>query len=128
MKTRTAVLVILGCSLAIGLPGLSEEEIFASPLHEVLALVPALVTSPMILFTDWSLIKAYTGMEAVTSNSSEEERLALWYSRCFPSTISRNACFRWSSTGTCPSLAVPSPWGDAKPFFLPRRKSTHLRS
>jgi len=77
MKTRMAVLVILGCLLAIGLPVLSEEEIFASPLHEVLALVPALVTSPMISFTDWSLIKAYTGMESVTSGSSEEERLAL---------------------------------------------------
>lgn len=77
MKTRTAVLVILGFSLAIGLPVLSEEEISSSPLHEVLALVPAPVTSPMILFTDWSLIKAYTGMEAVTSRSSEEERLAL---------------------------------------------------
>jgi len=77
MKTRTAVLVILGCSLAIGLPALSEEEISSSPLHEVLAIVPALVTSPMISFTDWSLIKAYTGMESVTSGSSEEERLAL---------------------------------------------------
>ena len=77
MKTRTAVLVILGCLLAIGLPVLSEEEIFASPLHEVLAFVPALVISPMISFTDWTLIKAYTGMESVTSKSPEEERLAL---------------------------------------------------
>jgi len=77
MKTRTAVLVILGCSLAIGLPGLSEEEILSSPLHEGLAMVPALATSPMISFTSWSLIKAYTGMESVTSGSSEEERLAL---------------------------------------------------
>lgn len=77
MKTKTAVLVILGFSLAIGLPVLSEEEVLSTPLHEVLKLVPALVTSPMISFTDWSLIKAYTGMESITSGSSEEERLAL---------------------------------------------------
>jgi len=70
-------MVVIGCVLALGLPAWGEQEVFTSPLREVLALVPALVTSPMISFTDWSLIKAYTGMEAVTSRSSEEERLAL---------------------------------------------------
>lgn len=77
MKTRTAVMVVIGCVLAIGLSVWGEQEAFTSPLHEVLKLVPALATSPMISFTNWSLIKAYTGMESVTSESSEEERLAL---------------------------------------------------
>ncbi|HUT87181.1 MAG TPA: hypothetical protein VMX15_03750, partial [Candidatus Heimdallarchaeota archaeon] len=77
MRKRAAVLVVIGCLVAIGLPAWSEQEGFTSPLCEVLKLVPALATSPMISFTNWSLIKAYLGMESVSSKSPEEERLAL---------------------------------------------------
>lgn len=77
MKTMGGVLLAIGLMFLTALPVFSEQEGFTSPLHEVLELVPALVTSPMISFTDWSLIKTYTGMESITSGSSEEERLAL---------------------------------------------------
>jgi len=77
VRKRTVELVALGCIVVLGLPVLGKQEDSATALHEVLATVPAAVTSPMISFTNWTLIKAYTGAESVTSESSEEARLAL---------------------------------------------------
>lgn len=75
MKRKVAFVLAFSVlrALSVALAG----DVGSQPLREVLSLVPALVSSPLLAFTDWSLIKAYTGLEEITSKSPIKERLKL---------------------------------------------------
>jgi hypothetical protein len=70
---RASVAVSLGVAAALMSCGLC----FASPLDEVLGLVPHEITEPMILFTNWSHIKEQLGLGFLTSESPLNFRIEL---------------------------------------------------
>jgi len=50
---------------------------YASPLDQLLGLVPQEITEAMVLFTNWSHIKGYLGLEELSSESPIDLRLDL---------------------------------------------------
>ena len=70
---RTLVVVLFALPMVLT----SASVAFASPLADVLALVPQALSDVMISFTDWSQIKSDLGMGFLTSEHPEAFRLEL---------------------------------------------------
>ncbi len=73
MMRRAIVAVVLGGAAVLTSCGLC----YASPLDQVLGLVPQEISEAMLLFTNWSHIKEQLGLGFLTSESSLDLRIEL---------------------------------------------------
>jgi len=75
MKASVVFLLLVVAAGAVGAWG--AEGTGTSPLLDALSFVPAAVVSTIVLFTDWSVLKAYVGFDEAFRESAEDAEKAL---------------------------------------------------